>query len=274
MARGAQDARCRAIFVDVGANAGDSLQLFFEAEGCVDLKARMGDAWPGIRKARCRWELPPWLPLSTRRTAYNCAHAFEPNPRMVERLVKTSRALEASIPGLRISIHNGTAFGTQDGTAPFYIDGASKHSVGSSLVLPTAARRAEDTTVVRTVDGVNFLRGLDRGVPIELKMDIEGSEEEVVRDLISSGVLCERVSNLWVEWHDTGKHKRPNESAPWISLNLPGAVRPESGSVKAVYKWMLRSMTTGRNANAERAAGMPQPPLLGPHCRTMLQDWA
>ena len=44
MARGAQDARCRAIFVDVGANAGDSLQLFFEAEGCVDLKARMGDA--------------------------------------------------------------------------------------------------------------------------------------------------------------------------------------------------------------------------------------
>jgi len=33
-------------------------------------------------------------------------------------------------------------------------------------------------------------------------VDVEGSEYSILRRLIESGVLCRRVTDVFVEWHD------------------------------------------------------------------------
>ena len=188
---------CAGIFIDVGANVGDSLQMWYGSEGCEDLKARYierGEAWPGIRRSGCRWEFPPWLPLSRRQTY--CAHAFESNPSHSAALARTARQIMLAHPGVRIHVWNGTVLSTHDGDAPFRVDNSMAGSVGSSLLLSKGASnaRASSITRVRTVDAVRFLRELHRGhseplKPVEMKVDVEGHEDELLRNLLMSGTL-------------------------------------------------------------------------------------
>ena len=51
---------------------------------------------------------------------------------------------------------------------------------------------------VRTLDAVTYLRSLT-APRISVKLDVEGSEFELLRDLLASGALCERVENFWIE---------------------------------------------------------------------------
>ena len=230
-------------FVDVGANVGDSLQAWYGSEGCADLKERwvaQGKPWPGIKRAGCLWYFPDWLPLRARRRF--CAQAFEPNPQLAETLHRSARALEVQ-HGVSIDVFNSTAFATEAGYArPFYI---AANSVSSSLLAakgrdeaPTAD--APTSTVrVAVVDGVAHLEALARqrpGRPIVAKLDVEGLETVLVRELLVSGVLCKHVHALFVEWHSSAQLGKAATSA------LSGAPR----GIHEAFKWMLPDRQLGR----------------------------
>lgn len=247
----------------VGANSGDSLNAWYTKEGCWDLKPRwkaQGKSWPGIRRSGCRWEFPLHLPLSMRQTF--CAYAFEPNPSLAGPLRRTALALEQRF-GVSIHVYNGTAFSTENGKARFHVD-STLGGVGSSLLLSKAARsgkssRLTSTTTVETVDALSFLSSLPR-TSIALKVDVEGYEHLVLRDLLLSGVLCERVANLWVEWH-TARQLGAAANAPVA----PGG--PSPTSISDTYRWMLRTgfarhQSAGQSASlgGRSTAGHEAPP--------------
>jgi hypothetical protein len=77
---------------------------------------------------------------------------------------------------------------------------------------------------------------------------------ELLRELLASGVLCERVDDLWMEWHE----KRVN----WRTLKLP----TQADELKKMYTWMLTTMG-GRGVVGHRED-------RSPHCRTILGLWS
>jgi len=244
-------AACIGLFIDVGANSGSSLHSWYEQEGCEDLKVRMGEAWPGIKRSACAWEWPPWLPLNLRRRY--CAEAFEPNPRFSQRLLETARRLEHA-HGVSIAVYNGTAFSTTTGSALLRLD-RTKGGLGSSLLLrkPDTAQWG-DVAPVRTVDGVAHLDMLPAEVgPLALKLDVEGAEANVLRNMLLSGVLCRRVHNLWVEWHSAALLGADNVRDVPPVAGVPS--RPSLTTIHAVYRWMLQSYSGGARQNASGVYG-------------------
>ena len=85
-----------------------------------------------------------------------------------------------------------------------------------------------------------------------LKIDVEGFEFTLMRDLIVSGVLCSVVTNLFVEWHP---------SIDWKREGLP----EEEPRLENVYKWLLRFKIN--------RTGYEHVPLATRHCRTTLMRW-
>jgi len=283
---------CDKLFIDVGANKGDSLVKFYQQPNCYEncntrgvtasgrpcLAAKdtcgyrngkwYGDCATanetcfcmGMAKAnRCGWEWPYWMPLAVRQEY--CAEAFEPNPALAHELHRQAHRLVARGAAPHIRVRNGTAWSMRDGFQPFGID--TNFSVGSSLILDKRTMDdhgrvnrggavGEHQIVARTVDAVAHLRSR-RARRISLKLDVEGSEFELLRDLLVSGTLCERVDEFWIEWH--------GGRVDWRKLRLP---LPER-DVQKVYTWMLRTVQGNQ---------IFLPEHLSPHCRTFLGQWA
>lgn len=100
-------------------------------------------------------------------------------------------------------------------------------SLDSKGKMGSGARVGNHQTTVRTADATAFLTRLHSTAPIALKLDVEGSEYDILRDLMMSGVLCRSVSTLWVEFHATN-----------------GAEIGTPHQAQQVFEWMLRSHTT------------------------------
>ena len=279
--------RCSHMFVDVGANIGDSLTKWFTQHNCYEnCYQRDTSGQPGClpsnetcgrtgecsianetcfchslaKSNRCGWEWPFWFPLGERQKY--CAEAFEPNPLLAQQLVRTAARLQARGFSKHIKVHNGTALAMRDGEASFGLD--LKTTTGSSLVLDkkTLGENGKvgqgvavgaNTVTVRTLDAVAYVRSLN-AKHISLKLDVEGSEFDVLRDLIMSGTLCERVDNLWVEWHGGGRIN-------WRTMGLP----MRESEVQKIYQWMFQT-AQGRTIVIRQD--------LSPHCRTFLGRWA
>ena len=280
---------CDKLFIDIGANIGDSLVKWYTQPNCYEQCFERRDSLrelclpvnetcgAGLRttecgnanetcfchkaakKGECGWEWPWWMPLA-HRTEY-CAEAFEPNHLIAVKLQKNAYSLMSQGHARSIRVHNGTAVSLAEGYAQFGLDLTT--TTGSSLVLhkktlgangrPGAGPPVSDhQTRVRTVDAVSYLRQT-RARNISLKIDIEGSEYEVLRDLFVSGVLCDKVDNLWVEWHGGGR-------IDWRTLGLP----THEGEIVKMLSWMLRTVQ-GRQIVTRHD--------LSPHCRTYLGRW-
>jgi FkbM family methyltransferase len=245
---------CAGTFVDVGANVGDTLTSWYNDPSCAVAPRELRPI--GVK---CDWRWPWWLPLNVRRRW--CAEAFEANPKFTTRLLRTAERLEKR-HGIRVNVHAQTALSVRDGNATFGLD--TLHGTGSSLQLHrhaldaqnrknAGARVGDNTTTVRTVDATPFLDAVGgRGGPIALKLDVEGSEYDILRDLLMSGVLCKRVETLWVEFHST----------------RDGAVGTPA-RVDEVFKWMLE--THNENARALQQAWLP---YTSARCSTTLLQWS
>ena len=203
-----------------------------------------------------------------------CTEAFEPNRLHWDALGERARRLQAEFHS--VVVHHA-AFGLFDGNVSFGVDRETKTSEGSSLALSKRTRAVtvrkgrtvaglsgggpevgRSVVVAPSVDGVAFLRSLrkryGRDIKVALKLDVEGYEFALMRDLLVSGALCTIVSELFVEWH-TG-------SIDWRQEGLP----VEDKQMESVYKWLLRFAVnaTGRYEHV---------PRISPHCRTQLLRW-
>ena len=242
------------VFIDVGANNGKSVEWWYTRHGCTERD------WP------CLFMIPAWLPLRLRQQ--QCALAFEPNPRHWKDLDKIVGVHNSS--SHQILVHRA-AFALDNGNMPFGLDNETKSQEGSSLALSKRTRQVVNgkpgpsgrgpevrasTITVPTVDGVAFLWEVaaryGHDVPVSLKIDVEGFEFTLMRDLIVSGVLCSVVTNLFVEWHP---------SIDWKREGLP----EEEPRLENVYKWLLRF-----GINRTGYEHVPHPTR---HCRTTLMRW-
>ena len=125
-------------------------------------------------------------------------HAFEPNPYAFEVLKKRF----ADAP--HVTCHNA-AVGSTSGRMALYLHKDSREnevslSNGSSLLRDKPNVSPERSIEVEVVDLVKFLKGLGKPVRV-LKIDIEGSEVELMEHFIDEGCLP-LAQKIFVEVHD------------------------------------------------------------------------
>jgi len=129
-----------------------------------------------------------------------CYYGFEANPSFHSRLTELEESLHRQ--GACASLHLDTAFADRTSVSNFYV--SSQASTKSSL---DKSQRGTSTgaksTVISTEDAGLFLRNVTRSHSfVAAKVDIEGSEFDVLRHLIlhHAATLCS-VDLLLVEWH-------------------------------------------------------------------------
>jgi len=271
---------CNALFIDIGANIGmatwDFLQRLNCYESCGGNSTCRPENWSAQScqfcntanmNRQCGWMWPWWLPRDVRQRY--CAVAFEPNPGVSSQLHARIESLRRLLPGVSVRVVNDTAVSVRDGEATFGIDTGAYEGRSSSLALsrvsPRAAPNASEPKLlgvnvevgaqqrlrVKTLDLVHYLRALHAVPTVGMWLDAEGSEFELLRDLLSSGALCGRVDNLWMDWHPT--------RIAWAKERLPIS----DVEMHKMYNWMLTSMDN----RAKHQTGTADPDA---HCKTAM----
>jgi len=168
-------------FIDAGANIGDSLQEFFHGSS----------------------KYVPALPKGMSPCQCTC-HLFEANSIHNESLQKT----KDKYPTCNINLHLETAVWTEDTELTFYTDNnPAKHFWGATLDQDRRKPEAEGHKV-KAVNFANFLKeNVEEGSWVFVKLDIEGSEYEVLQDLLDRGV-APLITFLSVEFHKSPKRNR------------------------------------------------------------------
>lgn len=177
------DMKSRNIFIDLGANKGDSIRSFTESE----------DAQGGNSvKERGRnggWEI----------------FAFEANPIFDEKLINLGNEINKA--GLNsIKIFNSTAISTENGWVEFYLDTVNEKQDywGSSLISnhPDVVASGNLRISVKSVDIHSFIiNNFSRNDYIIIKMDIEGYEFQLFRHMFVKGTI-DFIDEIYVEFHD------------------------------------------------------------------------
>ena len=226
---------CYHIYIDVGTNIGVQIRKLFEPEKYPNayVHSIFNSQFGNINERR-------------KSTSENgrvvCAIGFEPNSHHTSYL----RTVESSYNrcGWRVKILTETAASDRNGTTQFYTDEAYRNMEwGGGILPPNINNVAVDTIAVDNiaVDQLNimkkavfrevtlirlsdFLKNIvgTRKLPVPpsnsnppkviMKMDIEGSEVDVIPDLIFTGGL-QYINNIMIEWHDRLEKLYPRRTA-------------------------------------------------------------
>jgi FkbM family methyltransferase len=138
--------------------------------------------------------------------------AFEPDPACADRLERTVAA-----NGLRDVKIEKAGVGGEDGTAAFYYNDAERGSITASVVASWGGSATRGIRMVRlssfVEDGVDFL-----------KLDVEGAEYAVIRELVDTGAI-HRVREAVIEYHEI-------DSEPHALKQMLEALQREGFDVK------------------------------------------
>ena len=131
-----------------------------------------------------------------------CAIGFEPNPIHEERL----KTLENSYLkcGWKVKIFTKTAVSNEEGIVTFYSDENEEFNFWASSIIEyhnkiSAMKTVGNVTLFHLSQYINNNIG-DKSA-IVMKMDIEGSEIEVISDLILRGSF-QYIDSIHIEFHD------------------------------------------------------------------------
>jgi hypothetical protein len=188
---GAFDMSCSLVYLDIGSNVGDSLQLFANKRPEARLKETL------------RVAVGSWSPLTT------CVYGFEPNPSWTARLRHLQQRLAPRLANL--TIYTETAIGGPEQVAhPMWLvhDSSSANSVGSHLTSDRpSSRRAQPVTTLRLSSWLRDVCAVRHGrqTPVVMRMDIEGIEYDTLTDLAVSGIGQSMELYLTLEWHRNRK---------------------------------------------------------------------
>lgn len=211
---------CFHVYLDVGSNVGIQVRKLFEPR-----------LYPGSQVLSTFNQL--FGPPSERNRSTLCAVGFEPNPAHEARLKEIEAAYRRC--GWPVRFFTQTAVGGRDAGAigDFFSDGeVDKLEWGGTILSGNKnVRTADSSAKVRLVRLAEFIteQVAKRKIPpgggfgnrgrkprVLMKMDIEGSEVEVMADLIISGGL-KHVDDTMIEFHH---HLAENERRKFHSKNL------------------------------------------------------
>lgn len=215
---------CDCVFVDVGANNGDTLLGWWRgkghgARGSITGHGGLESLLPPAAAARLRaCSSAPSQNSQSRRT--HCYYGVEANPRWTK-LLNHTQARERQL-GNHVKVFTGTALAESDGEATFFVErhpgpGLDASLEGARMVHykdnkgwhrdPTKsidASGAFTQVSVKTMAAGAFLSQLAAASDfVALKMDIEGSEFRLLHHLLLTQrrALC-GLGVLAVEWHE------------------------------------------------------------------------
>ncbi|KAF9335629.1 hypothetical protein BG006_011054 [Podila minutissima] len=173
----------RYIFVDLGANKADTLEVFLNQPGA---------------KFRYNYPRPEW---ATHEEAE--IFLFEANPVFNPDLVHAKEKYDEQ--GIKVTIFPSTVVDVRDGIRTFFLDTVNdgKDYWGSSIYSdhPDVIRSASKGTDLTAVNiAVWLLRNTLPRDFVVVKMDIEGAEHEVVPHLVEMRAWSV-IDHLLIEWH-------------------------------------------------------------------------
>ncbi len=192
--------RCKHIYFDMGTNVGIQIRKLFEpryyekAPILPVFRKYFGDPTPEARKQVC-------------------AFGFEASRVHTPRLEKIDRAYNAA--GFPVVIFTETAVSTFNGNVTFFLDKFSSskfHGWGASVLHWSEKMSNQSVATAGAIDFALFLKfahgilqhhtepKIWQQMRIIGKMDIEGSEFQVVPRMIYEGMLC-LFHDLNIEWH-------------------------------------------------------------------------
>ena len=203
---------CYHVYLDVGSNLGVQVRKLFEPYKYPDAKVhRVFDLLFGERALRNY--------TMKGNDKHVCAVGFEPNSKLSKYLEEVESSYKKC--GWRVTFLTATAVSDHYGTTQFYSDGQpEKYEWGGGILPHSIIKDAHDNSTKDNYAKVNLVRLSDflkvvvgkRRIPqpidtykhkpprVVMKVDIEGSEIEVIPDLLFSGGL-EFVTVLMMEWH-------------------------------------------------------------------------
>ena len=191
----AGDGACSFVYLDIGSNDGATIQAFakqqVEARLAETLRVAVGDAWHPTQA---------------------CVYAFEPNPVHLHSLRAIVKEEGHRRRVASLTVYTGTAVGGPEQLAqPMWLvstGGAKKVAAYLTTQRPASTQSAFARPVV-TVELADWLREFiapRHGLrPVVMRMDIEGSEFDVLSDLATSGVGRFMHLFLTLEWHRASK---------------------------------------------------------------------
>ncbi len=185
----------RNIYIDLGANNGDSITAFvdkvFTGSLANDGSSAVQGGWKTLLSRPDGTAIDP--------KSWNII-AFEANIGFTNKLQAIERNLTDGKYVSSIKIYNGTAISTSDGTIDFVWD--SKYGAFSGATTMKESFSAVGRTItVPKVDIVTLFRKEHITVDdfVVVKVDIEGAEYDLVRRIITSGIY-RYIDKLAVEW--------------------------------------------------------------------------
>ena len=200
---------CYHVYLDVGSNIGIQVRKLFEPE-----------RYPKAKILSIYDEVFGNIDHRKKENHKNgkriCAVGFEPNPQHTKYLKNVEESYNSC--GYRVKFYTDTAVSRYNGKATFYSDENFKRfEWGGGLLSPDfskISKRPKNKTAISitTIKLSDFLRDTvaKRKLPITadqndppkvlMKMDIEGSEIDVIPDIIFNGGL-QYLYRIMIEWH-------------------------------------------------------------------------
>ncbi|KND01639.1 FkbM family methyltransferase [Spizellomyces punctatus DAOM BR117] len=206
----------RPIFIDLGANRGDSIRVFQKEPGS-------------------KWVQDFPKPYFFEYSDFEC-HLFEANPLFTKDLEQTKTFYAEKEKPVKVHIYPSTIVSTKDGFTEMSIDTWSTENDfwGSSIYQWSQDGKSnkQGTTKLPSVNFSKFLiKNFHKEDYVVVKMDIEGAEYEVLPHLVETGAY-KLIDVLLVEWHP--RHPAFNE-ADWAVANEAGKEMTKAGVFMPFY---------------------------------------
>ena len=177
------------VFIDLGANNGDSLKNFFGFEMSSGGGGNLQKLLPKqlIQQAESnKWEI----------------HAYEANPYFNPHLAQVKRKLQNRLHN--VYLNNETAAWTHDGQIDFYLDTVNKdvNFWGSSVNKNAKDVQLSQQVKVRVAchEIARIIKQYEVDDIVVVKMDIEGAEYDLLIDLFRKDAL-RLIDWLAIEYH-------------------------------------------------------------------------
>ena len=201
----------RYIFIDLGANGADSLEVFLQHEESKFQYDFPRPEWATHDKAgEYRSSNGEYLIISH---LFLDIYLFEANPVFNPALVRAKEMYGAL--GINVNIFPSTVVDVKDGTRTFFLDtvNTDQDFWGSSIYAthPDAVRSNSNGTVLTSINFSRWL--LMNTLPrdfVVIKMDVEGAEYELIPHMVEMGAWIV-IDHLFIEWHASKGIEVPEE---------------------------------------------------------------
>ena len=235
---------CHHVYLDVGSNIGVQIRKLFEPERYpgAPIHSIFNQNFGTINERKSS---------HSGHESFLCAIGFEPNPRHAEYLKQIQKSYDEC--GWKVKFMTNSGVSDHNGIGAFYSDEAfNLNEWGGGILPPIIINNVKNNSnddqglnfrnisVIRLSDFLINMVG-KRKIPesffnnspprVVMKMDIEGSEVDVIPDLIYSGGL-QYINTLMIEWHERKQKLQERKTSTKILQTIVTSLSKHSENIR------------------------------------------